>query len=163
RFALHDGPPRPADQDRGGERGAEAVHPAGRPGRPGPPPGRRGRDAQPLPDFHPGVQQVAREGPPGRGRPARAPVAAERRRRRALREDLFGNLLEAAAAGPSFRGVGGPDRVLLYTLAANTGFRASELASLTPRSFDLAADPPTVTVEASYSKHRRQDVQPLRA
>lgn len=30
------------------------------------------------------------------------------------------------------------------------------------RSFDLDADPPTVTVEASYSKRRRRDVQPLR-
>jgi hypothetical protein len=28
-------------------------------------------------------------------------------------------------------------------------------------SFDLAADPPTVTLEAAYSKHRREDVLPL--
>jgi len=32
---------------------------------------------------------------------------------------------------------------------------------LTPRSFDLDADPPTVCVEACYSKHRRTDVLPL--
>ena len=30
-----------------------------------------------------------------------------------------------------------------------------------PASFDLAADVPTVTLEAAYSKHRREDVLPL--
>ena len=42
-----------------------------------------------------------------------------------------------------------------------TGLRAAELASLTPASFDLAADMPTVTLEAGYSKRRREDVLPL--
>ncbi len=46
-------------------------------------------------------------------------------------------------------------------MAAMTGLRAGELASLTPASFDLAADMPTVTLEAAYSKHRREDVLPL--
>ena len=50
---------------------------------------------------------------------------------------------------------------MLYRVAAMTGLRASELASLTPASFDLAADVPTVTLEAAYSKHRREDVLPL--
>lgn len=39
--------------------------------------------------------------------------------------------------------------------------RRKEIASLTPRSFALAASPPTVTVEAACSKHRRKDVLPL--
>jgi excisionase family DNA binding protein len=86
-----------------------------------------------------------------------------RRPRRALKEDLFSRFVEATAGGASFRGIAGPDRLVLYTLAANTGFRAGELASLTPRSFALDATPPTVTVQAGYSKHRREDVQPLRA
>ena len=51
---------------------------------------------------------------------------------------------------------------MLYRLALGTGFRASELASLVPGSFDLDGRPPTVTVEAGYSKHRRRDVQPIR-
>jgi integrase len=85
-----------------------------------------------------------------------------RRQRRALREDAFAAFVEAAAAGKPFLGLGGPDRLVLYTLAANTGFRAGELASLTPRSFALDAKPPTVTVQAGYSKHRRKDVQELR-
>jgi integrase len=56
----------------------------------------------------------------------------------------------------------GPDRAMLYTLAAFIGFRANEMASLTRESFDLDSDLPTVTVEAAYSKRRRTDTQPLR-
>ena len=56
----------------------------------------------------------------------------------------------------------GPDRAMLYRLALETGLRWSELASLKRRSFDLKAKPPSVTVEASHSKHRRQDTLPLR-
>ncbi len=59
-------------------------------------------------------------------------------------------------------GIDGKDRAMLYRVAIGTGFRAAELASLTPESFDLDADPPTVTVQAAYSKHRRRDVQPIR-
>ncbi len=55
----------------------------------------------------------------------------------------------------------GHDRAMLYYVAAFTGLRAQELASLTPQSFDLDADPPTVCVDACYSKHRRRDVLPL--
>lgn len=91
---------------------------------------------------------------------ARADV---RRRRRALAPEQFAAFVEAAGAGRTLRGLTGSDRLVLYTLAANTGFRAGELASLTPDSFNLSASPPTVTVAAAYSKHRREDVQPLRA
>ena len=52
---------------------------------------------------------------------------------------------------------------MVYRLALGTGFRANELRSLTPASFDLQADPPTVTVAAAYTKRRRQDVQPIRS
>jgi integrase len=50
---------------------------------------------------------------------------------------------------------------MLYILAAWTGFRKGELGSLTPRSLRLDDDPPTATVEACYSKHRRRDRQIL--
>jgi len=56
----------------------------------------------------------------------------------------------------------GPDRAMAYRVALGTGFRADELRSLTPASFDLDSDPPTVTVGAAYSKRRRNDVQPIR-
>ena len=65
--------------------------------------------------------------------------------------DEFGRLVEAARVGATFREMTGPDRALLYTVAANTGLRAAELASLSADSFDMEADPPTITVEASYS------------
>jgi integrase len=48
---------------------------------------------------------------------------------------------------------------MLYTLAGYTGLRCSELASLTRSSFDLTEG--TVTVNAGYSKRRREDVLPL--
>lgn len=50
----------------------------------------------------------------------------------------------------------------LYRMAVETGLRVGELRSLTRSSFDLEAVLPTVTVAAAYSKHRRQDIQPLR-
>ncbi len=56
-----------------------------------------------------------------------------------------------------------PNRAWAYRIAAGTGFRASEVASLVPASFDLDGDTPTVTVEAAYSKRKRRDVQPIRA
>ena len=49
----------------------------------------------------------------------------------------------------------GPDRAMAYRLALGTGFRAKELRSMTPASFNLDANPPTVTVTAAHSKHRR--------
>ncbi len=58
-------------------------------------------------------------------------------------------------------GAPGPTRAMCYRLAAATGFRASELRSLTLDSFDLDREPPTCTVEAGYSKRRKRDVQPL--
>ena len=50
---------------------------------------------------------------------------------------------------------------MLYILAAWTGFRRGELGSLTLRSLRLDDDPPTATVAACYSKHRREDTQVL--
>ena len=57
----------------------------------------------------------------------------------------------------------GPERAMLYRLAAETGLRSSELRSLTGTSFVLDSTEPTVTVEAAYSKRRRDDVLPVRA
>jgi integrase len=91
------------------------------------------------------------------------PKADVKRERRPLEPDEFAAFIAAARANKPFRGLSGESRVLLYLVAANTGLRASELASLTVASFDLDAKPATVTVEAAYSKHRRRDVLPLRA
>ena len=82
--------------------------------------------------------------------------------RRALADEELTRLIQAAEKGSVVRGMTGPERATLYQLAVGTGFRANELRSLTPESFDLDADPPTVTVQAGYSKHRRSDLQPIR-
>jgi integrase len=84
-----------------------------------------------------------------------------RRQRRALSAEEFAALVAAAASGPPVQGMTGPDRAMLYILAAWTGYRRQELASLTRSSFKLTTDPPKVTVMAAYSKRRRQDVIPL--
>src|SRR5205085_1067824 len=68
--------------------------------------------------------------------------------RRTLPPEEFAALLAAAREGTPFRLLTGTDREVLYTLAAYTGLRASELASLKPESFVLAVRPPSVMVEA---------------
>ena len=89
-------------------------------------------------------------------------VRTDRRHdRRALTEEEFGRLINVAQTGPPAWGLVGPDRAMLYMLAAWTGFRKGELGSLTPRSFNLNGKPATVKIEAAYSKHRREDVQVL--
>ncbi len=86
-----------------------------------------------------------------------------RHRRRDLSGEELALLLEVTRQAPTRFGLTGPDRAMLYAVAVYTGLRASELASLAPESFALDTDPPTVTVEAGYSKHRREDVLPLHA
>jgi integrase len=82
--------------------------------------------------------------------------------RRELAEGELRSLLAATgASGRVFRGLTGRDRFHLYATACATGLRASALASLTPESFDLAAEPPTVTLAARFNKNRRPRVQPL--
>jgi integrase len=82
--------------------------------------------------------------------------------RRALEVEELRRLLAAAADGPPRYGMTGPERAMLYRLAVETGLRRGELASLNSASFALDANPPTVCVAAAYSKHRREDVLPLR-
>ena len=87
----------------------------------------------------------------------------DHRRRRCLPGDDFDEFLTAAYSGKTLKRITGPDRFILYLVAGWTGLRAQELASLLPQSFDLDGAEPTVSVEASYSKHKREDVLPLRA
>ena len=89
-------------------------------------------------------------------------VIGQTRNRRPLSIDELGWLVELTAGCPAYRRLSGPDRAMLYLLATGTGFRAAELASLVPASFDLDADPPAITVKAAYSKRRRDDRQPIR-
>jgi len=86
-----------------------------------------------------------------------------RRIRRALLDEEVAWLIRAAEKGPVVHDMTGAERAMLYRLAVETGLRAGELASLTPASFHMAdLDAATVKVTAAYSKHRRDDVLPLR-
>ncbi|HMF17488.1 MAG TPA: tyrosine-type recombinase/integrase, partial [Gemmataceae bacterium] len=84
-----------------------------------------------------------------------------RHERRPIPSADFARFLAATENGRPFRGLSGKDRLVLYCVASRTGLRASELGSLRPSSLDLDADPPTATVGAAYSKHRRRDIVPL--
>jgi len=84
--------------------------------------------------------------------------------RRPLTTDEFTRLIQAARSRAArFRRLSGVDRAMLYQVAAYTGLRASELASLDAGSLDTEGERPTIVVEAGYSKRRRRDEQPLPA
>jgi len=52
---------------------------------------------------------------------------------------------------------------MLYLVAANTGLRVAELASLTPEAFDLTSEPPTVECSPAYTKNGEEAILPLRS
>jgi len=84
--------------------------------------------------------------------------------RRELTADELRRLLAATRASDrNYRGLTGEDRFHLYAVACGSGYRASGLASLTPESFDLDDETPTVTLSARRNKSRVQKVQPLPA
>jgi len=84
-------------------------------------------------------------------------------------------LLEVTASGPDvatkrarvgrggdiLESMSGKDRSVLYLTACSTGFRFSELASLTPESFKLDGDSPTITCAAAYTKNGALAIQPI--
>ncbi len=85
-----------------------------------------------------------------------------RHARRALTAEEVAKLVDSArSSGVRIQGYSGEQRARIYLVSFLTGVRRNELASLTRRSFALDTVPPTVTVEATYSKHRRKDVLPL--
>jgi integrase len=85
-----------------------------------------------------------------------------RHKRRALTVDEVSKLIESAQnSGKPVQGYDGTLRGRAYAFSYLTGLRRREMGLLTPSDFDLDADQPIVTVEASNSKHRKKDVLPL--
>jgi site-specific recombinase XerD len=85
-----------------------------------------------------------------------------RHKRRALSESEFTMLVTSARDSEvSIQCFTGEQRARIYLTSYLTGLRQKELGSLMPRSFDLKSAPPTVTVEAISSKHKKLDVLPL--
>ncbi len=87
-----------------------------------------------------------------------------RHARRDFEPDELQRLLDAARQSPKpLRRLSGIDRYFLYLTACATGFRAKELASLLPDSFDLKRASPTVRADSACTKNKKQAVQPLPA
>ncbi len=85
-----------------------------------------------------------------------------RHARRDFSPDELGRLFDAARHSPrTIRCLPGIDRHFLYLAACATGFRVSELQSMTPEGFNLDGDTPTATVQAACTKNRKAAVQPL--
>jgi integrase len=85
-----------------------------------------------------------------------------RHKRRAISIEEVQKLVKSARdSGIEIQKFDGEQRARIYIIAYMTGLRRKELSTLTPRSFDLKADPATLTVEAQTSKHRKKDVLPL--
>ncbi len=102
------------------------------------------------------------ESPVAHHKPINANGDRHRRRRRAFSAAEIRWLLQAAREAPDRFCMTGRERALLYWLVLETGLRKGEIASLRKRSFDLVGPDFMVTIEAAYSKHRREDVLQLR-
>ena len=82
--------------------------------------------------------------------------------RRALTPDEISRLVDATRKSGKYVQCLSPElRARAYLFSYLTGLRKQEMASLTASSFRLGDSPPTVTVDAKASKHRRKDVLPL--
>jgi integrase len=81
--------------------------------------------------------------------------------RRTLALDELRRLIDAAQNGPQLQKMSGPVRALCYRLAASTGLRYSEIASIVPESF--VWERPGVVVEAAYTKNGQVAELPLPA
>ena len=91
---------------------------------------------------------------------------AERDRRhvrRVLDAGELARLIAATAAGRNLKKLSGPERAMLYTVAAYTGYRASELAALTPRRFNLDGSPPSIDLDGAFTKNGKPACQPIPA
>jgi integrase/recombinase XerC len=89
-------------------------------------------------------------------------VEADRRQRRqVLTPEEAAALVLPAESGPVVKRITGPDGARMYSLALGTGFRASEIGSLTPGRFDLIVDPPMVTADAACTKNGVDAIQPI--
>src|SRR5262249_44008967 len=84
-----------------------------------------------------------------------------RRIRRPLPAAELRTLIETTRTAPTWRGVSGADRAMLYAIAAVSGLRRGEMLPLAPESFRLDDDLPVVVCEAGYTKNDEKAEQPL--
>lgn len=99
--------------------------------------------------------------PVARIQPLNAEVDVRHKRRALSAEDFAALVRSARDSDEEIQCFAGEERARIYILSYMTGLRRKEIASLTPRSFNLDDAIPTLTVEAACSKHRKTDVLPL--
>jgi integrase len=68
-------------------------------------------------------------------------------------------IAEAARGGPSYRGLSGGQRSLLYIFAAYTGLRAKECAAA--RKSDFGPEMASVRISGQFTKNSKDAVQPI--
>jgi integrase len=91
------------------------------------------------------------------------PEPHRRRKRRALSNQEAGALLESARKSKKpLQGASPKTRWLLYRMALETGLRFGELKTLKVGALNLNGTPPTVHIEAAYSKSGKGARLPLR-
>jgi integrase len=89
------------------------------------------------------------------------PEVVTEAKRVALTPEQAARLISVTRSSKIRRGLHGEERAWLYLLAMISGLRRSELQSLTPESFALDADPPTVFVPGAFTKNGEDAIQPL--
>lgn len=94
-------------------------------------------------------------------KPLNAAVALKRVRRVLGGEDAR-RLLRATEAAPEHHRMCGATRALVYRLVLETGLRANEVRSLRVSDLQLDGPSPALTIRAANSKHRIEDLVPLR-
>lgn len=113
------------------------------------------------------VWWLGRKGAPVRGDlfddvPGFEPAENRVHDRRAIAPEELARILDAALASKEVvYGLAGGDRYHLYLTAFATGYRAGELAALTPRQFDLGSDPPAVHLAGKKTKAKRHATVPI--
>jgi integrase len=90
------------------------------------------------------------------------PEVTDKMTRRAMEVEEIAALLATTPRLGRRAGLSGPDRMVVYSIALSTGYRLGELASLTPESFQLAEDPPTIFCAGKHCKNRKDSRQPIR-
>lgn len=93
----------------------------------------------------------------------RPPKVSERcHRRRALTSDECTKLLKAVQECSQMYGLSGADQEVLFLVALNTGFRASELSRLVVADVHLDGEYPHVSLSATDTKNKDEARIPLR-
>jgi len=90
-------------------------------------------------------------------------VSEDRRHeRRPLSKEELRKLLRTTRKAPTRWGMTGEERAILYLVASETGYRASELGSLSRANFHLDSTPPVIVLDARKTKNRTEALQPIR-